>query len=44
MKEQRKKGVWSWRREKNNGDKGKMGNLETKDTRKESNKCGKKIV
>jgi hypothetical protein len=30
--------------EKNNEDKGKMGNLEKKDRRKESNKCGKKIV
>ena len=44
MKEQRKKGFWSWGRGKNSEDKGKMGNLEKKDIKKESNKCGKNIV
>jgi hypothetical protein len=29
---------------KNDENRGKMGNLEMKDTRKESKKCGKKIV
>jgi len=44
MKEQGKKGFWIWRMETNNKNRGKVGNLEKKDTRKESNKCGKKIV
>jgi len=44
MKEQRKKGFWSWRRETNNKNKVEMGNLEKKDARKEIIKCGKKIV